>query len=1337
MDELRGGSARWCADCGAVLASGQAHCHACGLDSKSPVARDAERANGELHRIRAHLSQLTEQQQSWLTYRTEILAIAPRARVDLGAALDAPRAAPAVADAAITGPEVVASTHPFARPAAGAQAPQAQTSQNPPAPQAVSALATGSSSSSSTAQNFQPPAPYTSVRPPARPMNTRADAMRPAKRLTAPVLLGVAGAALFILAGIVFVAASWSTTGPALRMAILIAFAAVFAWLARMATRHDFTAVGGALGVVSAAFVGVGVFALTLGPSGPAPYTTAIAVLVAAIAGLGLSRLKIKAVGEVASAAVIFAVEAGAVEGAWRSWDLIVAMSTYVFVVSVGGVAILFARRMWRAAAQRAIATYGGITVVLIGAFVAVCTPLSAEGVDGLALGVVATSLAVCVGLAAWRPAWAPGVLAGVLTIGSASSASMWNLTVGQLAVVVAIAAMITVLGLGRVPLAWRTSGLWGLVPALAGSGLVIVLPLVDRVPRAFFGIGLLGDLSLSGVGGLSWYGCALVMLAALPLITSRWVPAALKESAWVQGAAATSFAVGTVFLGLDAAHVAARGAAAAGVGLTVAAALQWFAANLWGSRRATTVRAVAVALTAIGGLHGAAAIVESTGTRAQFVWGAVAVVVALIALAGAAVRQRYAVGAWTLVAAVSACAVTWHVSESLGAVIVAAAVTGLLIAAATTRVPTGYVAPALIGCVPAYVVAGSGVAVAVVTAFQDSFSSHSANAPAGYIWTLFASTCVVLAGPILASLAHRVGVDSPSLVTRIVSGTGVLALAVTSLARLQQGVADVGSLGLIVADASAAALAAAVGAAAYGLVALVPWWRPARAVVGIGAVGLVSMHGLVSLARLTSSTDDLWWTVGAVMCAALALGIAARWYPAVALAPAVGLASLVAPAALTLHHGEIAFATAAVLAAAIAWIARATSGTIRVATLIGGIAVMCVAVIGSLVVSGVVLMALGSTWAGEAINGRPWLLIVAAAVAIALLAWSPVRKIAGGIVAVALAVMAGLVPAPVGWIALAVIGAASTEASARWRSRLGLHPLVPLGLGIASVAWSIGASWSAAVSLAALAVAAIWTAKRATDGGVSAFALVISPIAGSVAMFLALHSLNVDTGVAVAIAAGTAFTMPLVAAAVGLDPRRLVTIWLLGVTSAVGPVFTGDLGLAGLVVVLGCAAWFTLSTMGVARARWVAIGGLSVAAMLLAADVGIATLEVYTAVPALSMIVVGLWWLKRDPHIRTYFALAPGLGAALVPSYIALAIHPGVLARTLALVGAALVLAVVGVARRWFAPLLATAVTAVVVALSQALAGESVLPLWVSVSIIGAVLFALAILAERIKAMR
>jgi len=81
--------------------------------------------------------------------------------------------------------------------------------------------------------------------------------------------------------------------------------------------------------------------------------------------------------------------------------------------------------------------------------------------------------------------------------------------------------------------------------------------------------------------------------------------------------------------------------------------------------------------------------------------------------------------------------------------------------------------------------------------------------------------------------------------------------------------------------------------------------------------------------------------------------------------------------------------------------------------------------------------------------------------------------------------------------------------------------------------------------------------------------------------------------------------------------------------------------------------------------------------------------------------------------------------------------VNPDAVTRPLALMGGAVILAAVGVLLEWFAPLLATAVTTVVVAVSQLTVADSLAPVWANVAVIGAVLFGLAILAERIKAMR
>jgi len=304
--------------------------------------------------------------------------------------------------------------------------------------------------------------------------------------------------------------------------------------------------------------------------------------------------------------------------------------------------------------------------------------------------------------------------------------------------------------------------------------------------------------------------------------------------------------------------------------------------------------------------------------------------------------------------------------------------------------------------------------------------------------------------------------------------------------------------------------------------------------------------------------------------------------------------------------------------------------------------------------------------------------------------------------------------------------------------SRWGMHPGIAIALGAAAVLWSATEAWSAAVCLGTLTASALWIAVRSHRGLGRTWqpALVVAPLAGAVAVWLACTEAGLDTGPAAVIAAGTALAMPVVAVAARLDDGRLAPT-LVAIATVLGAFATLDAALAGLVVLLACAAWYGMSVLGVAWARWVALGGLSMAAVLLLGSVGVETWEAYTAVPAVTLVGLGLWWMRKDPAKRTYEALAPGLAVALVPSYLALVAEPQTLVRPLALVLAALVLAIVGVARRWFAPLLATALTAVVLAVGQIVVHDALVPKWVAFAFVGGVILALGLVAERISKMR
>lgn len=1279
------------------------------------MARDTERANGEVHRLQAQIDELTAQHARWIGYRNDVLAAAPRQQVGVQAnhrgQFDPVFEAPAAP------PPVEASARD-----AGALSPSLA-----PAPLDRSAT----DFAHDEVDPFVTGAAANGWRPAA--------SMRPAKTLSAAALLGVAGAALIILAGIVFVAASWSTYGPSARMAILIAFAATFAWLAVIATKRDFATVGGALGVVSAAFVGVSVYALTAGPGGPAPFTLAFASLISGLAGIGLARLNIAAVGAAASGAVVFAVEAGAIEAAVRSDTTVLALTMYAILASLGAGVVIATQSMWTTSNQRNIATYGGVGVAFVGAAVAVISPLTAQGHDPFPFSALLASGFACAGIAVWRPLWGAGVLSGLVTLGAVSAASMWSLTVAQLVFTGAVAILVVVVGLERAPTLWRMPGLAGATPGLAMMAIALIPVVTAVLPSALVGADLAGyGGGAQGFEGLGWFGLALLLVSSIPLLTTRWDPPELAEPTWLMTLGAAIFVAGTTSVAVDIASLAASSHAGVGVGLVVAASAQWFSAPLWRGPRVAGVRNAAIVVAAFGGLHGASTVALNKTGSAGTVWGTVAVGLSLAGLALLSARQPKVAGGWSAVAIAGTGAWTWHASGQYGVVLVAVAVAAVLIALVARALPAGYAAPVLAGSAPVYVVGAVGIAVGLIMATVTSFATHPTNMSLPFAWAPVLSACAALVGPVMGELAARGRVAARKRVTQVVSGLGFVALAITALAQVQQSVSTASGVAPLLVDSVSPAFATAVGGVVFAVAATVPWWRPTRWPIGIAVVALATAQGIVALARIAFELVDMWWAVGAVLGAAAALGIAARWVPRVTLAPAVLLSSLTASAALAPHYPEQALAAAAGGAAVVAWGARWTRGRVRTAVLVGGVGVGPAAAGAVCFAAAVAFGSLVGAYDGDGPGWRPWPTLIVAAAAIALLAWRPMRRRAGAVVAIALVVAAGFVPTPIGWIALAAVGLLATESAARWRGPLGLDPLVPLVIGASAIVWSGGDAVTVAITAGAMSVGSIWTAVRVTrDVIVRSIALVLSALTGSISVGIALGAAGVDPRVAATVAAGAALTMPLVAAAVGLDKQRSVTVGLLAAASVVGPVATLDLAFAGLVVVMACSAWFALSTMGVKWARWVALGGLSVATILLAASVGLTTLEAYTAVPAATMVLVGVWWMRREPTIRTYYALAPGLGVALVPSYVALLIRPEVAARPLALVGASLVLAIAGVALRWFAPLLATALTTVVVAGSQLTVAHSLAPAWVNVAIIGAVLFGLALLAERIKAMR
>ncbi|WP_291379494.1 hypothetical protein [Demequina sp.] len=1303
-----GGSASWCPDCGHTLVAGESVCSECGLDPQSRWARDAEAANRQLHEIARKLGELQEAEQRWIDYRNGVLAGAPRTRAEASAP-DEP--AMSAAPTAYQGPPSGATV--FANPAAA-----------PPSRSATEA-ASGVTEAASGATGAAGSGATTATR--------SGDAsMRTARTLSAATLLGVAGAALVILAGIIFVAASWTDYGPVARMIVLIGFSAVFAWLGWLSHRNHFPTIGGSLAIVSATFAGVAVYAARTGPAGVEPFTFPVAVLVAAAVAVVLARVGLHAVGLASSGALALAVEAGAIEGAARTDGVVTALSVHSITGALGAVLVILAARAWTVPLHRAVAQNSGIAV----AFLATATAVVAPYVAASPLLIVATqavvALAVCAGVATWRPTVGAGALAFAVTWSAMGMVSMWSVPWGSVFLAGVAIGVGAVAALRRAPREWAVPGLIGLVPLAVAAGLVAVWLLFAVVAPSLFD--LTGPGSLESMVSGWWASAAIMGASASFLLLDRW-PRPLPVTAY-RGLPVVGAGLGTVSLALLTVSYAPEPFGWVGVALTLAAIVQWFAAAWWHRDVRAVARHAAAIVATLGGLHGAGAVAsvrwtEVAGDRALG-WAAIgSILFAVVALAGAALRVPTTAGAGiALVLTAGASAVTWSLTHAAWDAALAAAVATVAVLAMARIVPRRIGEPMAWGAAPAAVVGAFAGALTVVAAianlaFIDGLSVEGFDAFRG---VAIAAAAVIVA-PVAARLWSSGDADARGRVSAGIAGPALVAGAISGLAWLVEATGT-GAVGVVAA--------ASVGAAgAAFLVTLLRPWRSSRMVTIIAGATMVTASSLVVLGHVAAGSagrSPALWSV-AVAVAALA-GVAWR-YPRVALGQAITVGTLAIPAAVLPANAGWALWSAVVTATVGAWAVLLLTGERRRLARWG---LLPVTVFASAIVPVVVWLS-ASTLARLHSGGidyvNPmWWVAEAAAVAAAL-SLPPVRARAAWVMAPALLVMAGLVPAPFGWIGLAAAALMASEMAIRWRSRWGLHPAVGPVLGAAAVLWSSTARWSAAVSLGLLTASALWIAVRSHRVLQVTWspALVVAPLAGTAAVWLTCVEWGLDAGHAAVIASGTAFAMPIAAVAARLDTQ--VAPVIVAMATVTGTIATMDLALAAMVVLLACAAWYGLSVLGMRWARWVALGGLSVATVLLLGSVGVETWEAYTAVPAGTLIGLGLWWMRKDTGKRSYEALAPGLGVALVPSYLALFAQPQTLARPLALVFAALVLAIVGVARRWFAPLLATALTAVVLAVGQIAAHDALVPKWVSFAFVGGVILALGLVAERISKMR
>lgn len=919
--------------------------------------------------------------------------------------------------------------------------------------------------------------------------------MRAPQSVSAAGLLGVASAALFVLAGLVYVAASWSTSLPATRMIILLGFAGLFAWMARMATRRSFADVGGALGVVAAAFVGVAVYAAEYGADGLPPFTMTWSTLGVAVAGLILARRNIKAVGRLAAGAVVFAVVSTAVEVAVLAGDAMRAVPLASLVLTLGSSVLLMLRRAWPSDIQRTITSGGAFGLGLVGAMLALLAPLAGDTHVFLALAATACVVAAWAVAARWWTLWTAGVLTGFATLAAASWALHADLGLGRASVASAVVVVVVMAALRGAPAEWVRAGRAGLAASFVVLVSTVAIVVTAVLAPLFLGVELPRGMDLARLGAPVWCGAAL-LLVALAVVVARVGTGAVALPAGWEKAAAAAWGLGVVIILMDFASRWGGGLAAVGLAFVGAGVVHWGASPLWERTAARGARGAAVVLMVVGALHSLTvlAIAHEIDVRVPPLMWAAGAALALVALSARWVplASAGAVG----IAIGGASVLTWHLTQNAAHTTTAAAVTGAV-------------------C----------LAVARVVPARQAAAARSAS---------------------------------------------VLA----------------------------AAAAAPVG------------WAAARAVGRLATTGTLTWQPtwFIALVALTA-------------CALAARTFGARAVPVVAVAAVAG---------------------------------------------------------------------------------------------------------------------ALLIPSPYGWVSLAALVIPVTAAGIRWRGWRGLSPSVGISLGLASLAVGVREWPGVPVAAGVLALAALWMiiqlreASSDRDG-----ALMLAPAASAVAAAFGLYHLGLGYSQVMVIAAGIALVMPLIAVKAGRDPGSRIATAAVMVVSVVVPYVTLDRALACVVLLLASAAWLALAALGVTWARWMSIALLTPFAITLGLLAGWTTVEAYTAVPTASLLYVGLWWLRNDPEMRTYKALSPGLALAIIPSFFAMVDDPEVLERPALLLMGAVALAAVGVARRWFAPILATAVIGVAVALAQVLAEEALVPRWMSAAFIGGILLSLAFVAERIKEMR
>lgn len=1066
------------------------------------------------------------------------------------------------------------------------------------------------------------------------------------------------------------------------------------------------------------------------------PDTNMWAGVAALVAGLSIAQLRlwkldspwVKAASGVGAVMVVTGmgiVAFGVAEGWNRDYHSSVAVT-----VTLGAVLLLLVMRVWAYPQAAVLTGIGAWAFLLVAAGHSTWAVAVSEIPFAMALLLAVVPIALLIYRGRTRPWWGMVPAALFASLLAAAIAGRYDAaTPWIVAAAVGIAAV--VLWAGRsIPAAWRAPVAVGLLPALVAGLSASVITAADVLGRALWGVQS-GELQL-------WIAPALVTAIALGGL-ARWpLPTGVLDGAGVAGALSVLLVAGAG--AFDSAEYWGHGTPAAVSGFGVIASLGAVAFTaLWRSRTAAWVNGVgATALLTVSGINAVLTLADSSASLGMPLGFACAAVAVLVVFGKWWPSVTLGPASFLITAVVAA--LVYRQGGGAPALAIAALV-GAGVLWGTGGLPRHSRRALAYGLVPLAATAGVVILLVTGAALVQPFTWGSADV--GQLDGWWAVLVVIAA---ILGLAERLRLHAGDGHAEGVRG-GLALLAVVLMASVTTTV-GVALRDMAPEDANADWMWL-VGATGIGLIFAVAllWlarvakdaWAgqgPARGIVRVGVVTWLTALGLT--AAWATRSDAVLATVGAAATAlVLTVLVVVAWRrPALAGSPAGLLATFAVFAALQERWGvEPAIFAVTALVTVMVWLLRRAQSRTQLAVAVG---LVPAGVLGAMQTVAAIISSIAAyvaSWQGESwVASTPtrWSYGALVLVAVALVAIPKIRARAGTVVlAVALAVVALLVPV-VAALVLTVLAFTAVALGARARTRDDFAVIV----ATVALGWAVRSTLTLAVVFAVIAAMGVIAGRRSGEGR-TPWGGPVATVAASAAVAAFVAGVG---GTAVVIA--PAATAAAVGMALALAPWRVargaeLAPWLVGAATILIPLVSPGLAPRGGALLVAGVAWFAVAIRGERSGRWWAASALSAGTMLIVAEAGVTHIEAYTAVPAIAALTLGVLWLREAPNVASLQALWPGLSLALIPSYIALANDPDSLPRTAALTLVIVGLAVVGVRLQWLAPILATAVTSVVISVLQIAVGSNMVLRMVSWIIVGSLLLAFASWFEKLKTLR